>query len=148
MARVRPELRMDVDEVRAFLDAHQTLLLATVDADGAPHVAPVFYAAIDDHTIAFVSGAETARVRNMRHEPRVSGVVEDGDSYANIRAVQFTGRARFLDDGEDAQRIAETLTRRLAGDQLPDGIENWIPPGRVVVVIDLARVVSWDHTRR
>lgn len=148
MARIRPELRMARDEVRAFLDQHQTLMLATVDDDGAPHVAPVFYARIDDNTLAFMSATDTRHARHLRHEPRVSGVVEDGDSYATIRAVQFAGRTRFLVEDAEAQRIAEKLARRLAGDELPDSIENWIAPGRIVIVIDLEHIVSWDHTKR
>ena len=60
----------------------------------------------------------------------------------------MSGRARVVTDERKHKRIAETLARRFAaGHELPASVENWIPRGRVVVVVDVERVVSWDHTK-
>ena len=146
--REKPDLRMTPEEAANFLASHQTLQLATVDPDGAPHVAPVFYAALGDDELAFLTGTTTRRARNLARDARISGVVEEGDSYQNLRAVQLTGNARIVTDEAEAQRIAESLARRLSGGrELPANIQNWIPRGRVVVVIAIERIVSWDHTK-
>ena len=143
-----PDVRMTPAEIRDFLASHRILHLATVGPDGAPHVAPVFYATLEDGAIAFMTGTATARARNLRRDSRVSGVVEEGDTYFDIRAVQLTGSARFIEVDDNAQRIAEQVVRRLAGDELPSGIETWIPAGRVVVVVDVVKATSWDHRKR
>jgi PPOX class probable F420-dependent enzyme len=139
---------MTPEEAADFLASHQMLQLATVDPDGAPRVAPVFYAALGDDELAFLTGTTTRRARNLARDARVSGVVEEGDSYQNLRAVQLAGHARIVAGDAEAQRIAERLARRLSGGrELPPNIENWIPRGRVVVIIEIARIVSWDHTK-
>ena len=59
---------MTDDEVRAFLTAvpARPAILATVRADGRPHVAPVWYAVDDDGTIVFNTGETTVKGRNLR----------------------------------------------------------------------------------
>ena len=58
---------MSASEVRAFLTASppRTAKLATVRADGRPHVAPVWYLFDDDGTVVFSTGRSTVKGRNL-----------------------------------------------------------------------------------
>src|SRR4029077_162767 len=62
-----PSQPMTDDEIRAFItaDPPHTGKLATVRADGRPHVAPVWYAVDDDGSIVFSTGAGTVKGKNL-----------------------------------------------------------------------------------
>lgn len=68
---------MKPDEWRAFLTAGtRTAKLATVRADGRPHVAPVWFV-LDGDSLVFMTAATTVKGRNLRRDPRVSLTVDD-----------------------------------------------------------------------
>jgi PPOX class probable F420-dependent enzyme len=61
------------------LATSRNLWLATVHADGRPHVAPVWFVHVDDR-IWIGTGRSSVRVRNLRREPAASVALEDGDA--------------------------------------------------------------------
>src|SRR5215468_3270686 len=69
---------MSDDDWRAFLRVRppRTAKVATVRADGRPHVAPVWFD-LDGDTIVFNTGEGSVKAANMRREPRVSLCVDD-----------------------------------------------------------------------
>jgi PPOX class probable F420-dependent enzyme len=76
--RAHPSLMMS-DQVAEFLAARpaRTAKLATVRADGRPHVAPGWYDLDDDGALMFNTGADTVKGRNLVRDPRVAVCVDD-----------------------------------------------------------------------
>ena len=69
--------RMTDEERRAFLmHGTRTGKLATVRADGSPHVAPIWFV-LDGDDLIFNTSARTAKGRNLRRDPRASIAVDD-----------------------------------------------------------------------
>ncbi|MDQ3662419.1 MAG: PPOX class F420-dependent oxidoreductase [Actinomycetota bacterium] len=65
-------------ETREFLRAGtRTGKLATVSADGSPHVAPIWFELDDDGNLFFSTGENTVKGRNLRREPRLTLCVDD-----------------------------------------------------------------------
>ena len=63
---------MTDEEYRSFmLGRARTAVLATVRADGRPHVAPIWFD-LDDDILVFTTGENTVKARNMRRDSRVS----------------------------------------------------------------------------
>jgi uncharacterized protein YhbP (UPF0306 family) len=93
------------NDVRAFLTAHNTLTLATVNDDGTPHACDLFYAQIGA-AFYFLSDPKTQHIQNLTHEPRV-GVTIHGDArgWQEIRGVQMIG---------DAARVTRRVERARA----------------------------------
>ena len=58
-------------ELRQVLDGTPIAHLATVLPDGAPHTVPVWIGTHHDHVI-FITGPESQKARNLRHDPRVA----------------------------------------------------------------------------
>src|ERR1700758_990561 len=50
--------------------------LATVRADGRPHVVPIWFD-LDGDTLIFTTGNTSVKARNIRHDNRVSICVDD-----------------------------------------------------------------------
>ncbi len=63
---------MDLDEARQFIRQHHRAVLGTVRADGRPQLSPVAVTLDGDGMAVISSGETTAKVRNLRRDPRVS----------------------------------------------------------------------------
>jgi PPOX class probable F420-dependent enzyme len=135
-------------EVRAFLTGlpPHTGKLATVRADGRPHLAPVWYEVDADGTIVFNTGESTVKGRNLRREPRVSFCVDD--ERPPFGFVVIEGVAELSDDPDDLRLWAARIGARYMGADRADefGARNGVPgelvvrlrPERVVAALDLA----------
>src|ERR687886_2106332 len=83
-------------EARAFLlDRPRTAKLATVRADGRPHVAPVWFD-LDGDTIVFTTWHTTVKAANIRRDPRVCLCVDD--QAPPFAFVTVEGTATLSDD--------------------------------------------------
>jgi PPOX class probable F420-dependent enzyme len=74
-----PYHSMTGEEIRRFIRSTPARpgLLATVRADGRPHVAPVWIDLDDDGSVVFTTGAETVKGRNLRRTGRAAICVDD-----------------------------------------------------------------------
>src|ERR1700728_1117883 len=99
-------------EGRPFLAAlpARTGKLATVRADGRPHIAPVWYDVDDDGSLVFNTGESTVKGRNIRREPRVSLCVDDDRPPFSFVVVE--GGAEISDDLEEVRRWAGRIGGR------------------------------------
>jgi PPOX class probable F420-dependent enzyme len=89
------------EEQRQFLLGEiKTGKLATVRADGRPHLVPVWYH-LDGDTIVFNTGSKTVKAVNMRRDPRVCLCIDDEQPpFAYIR---LEGVATLSDDLEEVK---------------------------------------------
>lgn len=107
---------MNRDEWRAFLtEPARTGKLATVRADGRPHVAPIWFVLDDDDSIVFTTGATTVKGRSLLAEPRVALCVDDDRPPFSFVVVE--GRVEVVDD--DAALLA--WATRLGGKYMGAG---------------------------
>jgi len=82
--------------IEAFLDAHHTVSLATVDDQGAPHAANVLYAS-EGLALYWMSDIETRHSRHIEVRQRVTATVApDYADFRQIRGLQIFGTARRL----------------------------------------------------
>jgi hypothetical protein len=139
---------MNDAEVRTFLEgvpAH-TAKLATVRADGRPHVAPVWYEVDEDGTIVFNTGASTVKGRNLRRDPRASLCVDDDRPPFSF--VLIEGTVALSDDLDEVREWATRIGGRYMGEGRAEeyGARNGVAgelvarlrPERVISAMDLA----------
>ncbi len=144
----RDLIRMNDEEIRAFLEEQRTLQVATIDHDGWPHLIAMWYVLINDQ-IAFWTYAKSQKVVNLRRDDRLTCLVETGERYDELRGVQIKGRAIINDDRETVQRIGEAIWVRLTG-SLNDNTRQMVEAQaakRVVVFVKPVEIVSWDHQK-
>lgn len=132
---------VDDPRVRSLLqEGTRTGKLAWVGADGAPHVAPVWFV-LDGDDIVFNTGADTGKGRALAREGRASMVVDDETPpYAFVKV---DGSVTLSDDVEEVRRIATTIGRRYMGPQRAEefGVRNGVP-GELVVRLHPHRVTA------
>jgi PPOX class probable F420-dependent enzyme len=105
---------MSVDEARAFLsEGTRTGKVATVRADGRPHVAPIWFV-LDGDDIVFMTGADTIKGKSLQRDPRASLVVDLEE--APFAYVIVEGTVTLSADHEAMLPLSIAIARRYMGD--------------------------------
>jgi PPOX class probable F420-dependent enzyme len=128
---------------RAFIVAHRVARLATVDAQGRPHVVPVVYAFDGARLYTPVDGKPKRigarllqRVRNLQANAHASLVIDDyAEDWRRLAWVQIHGLAAVADGGP-AYTAGRTELRR----KYP---QYEALPIALIIVVTPTRVVSW-----
>ena len=149
MASRRNQIMMAPDEIEAFLDAQRTLQVASINSDGTPHLVAMWYAR-HDGAIAFWTYSKSQKVVNVRRDPRLTVMVESGDTYEELKGVTIYGHARIVDDLDEVFAFGDTVYERYWGpidnDLVRDGVRA-MGRKRVVIVVEPHKTVSWDHSK-
>ena len=146
----RPDIALTESEVSEFLDNGRNLQVATLGRDGYPHLTALWYVVVDG-LIAFRSFRKSQRVANLRSDPRLTVLMEDGDSVVNLRGVKIQGRARLVDDRDLALHLYGEVTEKYEGMRVePEGWDAvfgvWADKN-MAILVEPDRIATWDHTK-
>jgi PPOX class probable F420-dependent enzyme len=144
----RDVIRMTDDEIADFLSARRTMSMATVNKDGTVHLVAMWYGFLDGF-VAFETKAKSQKVLNLRRNPTITCMAEDGLSYEELRGVQIVGTGEIIDDPERMFELGVSLFERHVGPYRGDmrpAVEMMLHK-RVVVQVHPTRVASWDHRK-
>jgi PPOX class probable F420-dependent enzyme len=144
----RSAITMSDEEVTAYLEEQKVLNVATIGPTGHPHVVAMWYVVLDGSP-AFWTFAKSQKVMNIRRDPKITGLVESGDVYNELRGVELVGTARLVEDYESIRDLGIRVSTKYSGppsDAAMPFIEKQAQK-RIGVVIDVDSVVSWDHTK-
>ncbi|MET7999547.1 TIGR03618 family F420-dependent PPOX class oxidoreductase [Nonomuraea glycinis] len=134
-------------ELMSYLLSCKSLQLATLNPDGSPHLATMWFGVLDDDIVMWTQRT-SVKARNMGHDPRIACLVESGDAYASLKGVSITGRAEFVQDEEGLLRIGEAIISRNYSDaDRPDYRQMALSGARVGIVVRAAHWASWDFAR-
>ncbi|MFI5495181.1 pyridoxamine 5'-phosphate oxidase family protein [Actinoplanes sp. NPDC051859] len=145
----RSTVRMSAAEVAAVLEAARKVQIATINPDGTPHLVTMFYG-LHDGELAFWTSRDSQKARNLRRDPRLTCLVEDGDDYFELRGVQVTGVVRVIEDLPGVTQIGRLVAARLPGSPPPEALTAYVERAavkRVAYLVEVRRTVSWDHRR-
>jgi PPOX class probable F420-dependent enzyme len=146
----RQQIVMTDDEVAAYLDEQRVLNVATIGPTGHPHLVAMWFAMVDGRP-AFWTFGKSQKVVNVRRDPRITALVESGDTYSELRGVELVGSARLVEDYDQVVAIGSAVAQKYQGPAAtsPEGLAFIEAQARkrIGVVIDVDHVVSWDHTK-
>lgn len=137
-------------EVQAYLAEQKILNVATLGPSGHPHLVAMWYALIDGK-VQFWTFAKSQKIVNLRRDPKMTGLVESGATYTELKGVELVGSGRVIDDYEQILHLGRDLALRYNGpaalaDELVPFIEAQARK-RLAVEFEIDRVVSWDHSK-
>jgi PPOX class probable F420-dependent enzyme len=128
--------------LRERVAASRVARLGTIGRDGLAHLVPIvfvldgdtLYSAVDEKS---KRSRTLQRIENARSNPEVTVLVDEyDDDWSRLWWVRARGRARVLDDGEEASRALMLLTAKY--EQYVDE-----PPGLPVLAIDISAWRGW-----
>ena len=134
---------LDDSEARRRLAAARVGHLATVRADGRPHVVPIVFAVDGDVVYAIADpkpkrGLDLLRHRNIAANPAVSLLVDEyQEPWSGIWWVRADGVARVVEDGPERDTAI-----RLLRDKYSD-YASWSTPFGAAMVLEVTRITSW-----
>ncbi|MEU3760633.1 PPOX class F420-dependent oxidoreductase [Streptomyces albogriseolus] len=133
--------KMTEEEWRAFVShGTRTGKLATVRADGRPHLAPVWFV-LDGDEVVFNTGTATVKGRNLARDGRIALCVDD--DRPPFAYVILEGRARLSEDPGELRHWAARIGARYMGEDRAEefGARNGVP-GELLVRVRIDKVLA------
>ena len=122
--------------------------MATVLPDGRPHLVAMWYAVVDGE-VWFETKAKSQKAVNLRRDPTITVMIEDGQSYDTLRGVSIEGTGVVVDDPDALWKVGVNVFERYTGpysEDMKPFVEVMLNK-RVAVRVDVDRVRSWDHRK-
>lgn len=144
----RDEIVMSPEEVEEFLRGRRTMSVATIGPGGQPHLVAMWYGFLDG-ALAFWTYSRSQKAANLRRDPRLTCLVEDGYNYDTLRGVELVARGVVSEDPEVVLAVGASVMERYSG-PLDDAAREQLARSaakRVAVRLDVSRVASWDHRK-
>lgn len=145
----RAKIVMSDDEITDFVERSRTATLATVLPSGRPHLVAMWYAVLDGE-IWFETKAKSQKAVNLRRDPTVTVMIEDGLTYNTLRGVSIDGRAEIVDADPDLLLgVGISVWERYTGpysDEVKPFVEQMMH-NRIAVRVVPERTRSWDHRK-
>lgn len=144
----RDIIRMTPEEVDAFLHERRPMTMCTMNHDGSIHAVAMWYGFLEG-AVALETKAKAQKAQNLRRDPRMTCMFEDGDYYEELRGVELVGRAEIIDDPDRMWELGVNLFERYYTpftEELRPFVETMLHK-RIVVKLHVDRVVSWDHRK-
>ncbi len=144
----RAKIVMADDEITEFIDRSRTATMATVLPNGRPHLVAMWYAVLDGE-IWFETKAKSQKAVNLRRDPTITVMIEDGHTYDTLRGVSIDGTAEIIDDPgnqhEGRHQCVGALHRPLH--RRDETLVEQMMNNRVSVRVVESRRRSWDHRK-
>ena len=144
----RKQIEMTDDEVAAYLESSRTATMATVGATGQPHLVAMWFGVIDGE-IWFETKAKSQKAVNLKRDPRITVLVEDGETYDSLRGVAIEGTAEIVEDPDAIWAVGVNVWERYNGPYSEEvrPLVEFMLHNRVAVRVRTDRVRSWDHRK-
>lgn len=128
--------------MRSLVTAARVARLATVRADGRPHIVPVCFVLDGDVVYSAVDhkpkrSRRLLRVANVESTGHASVLVDAyGEDWSTLWWVRLDGRGRVVDDPAEIEQAVTALTAKY-----PQYRER--PPGGPVLAVDITAWSGW-----
>ena len=136
--------KLSLDEARQFLDSKPGwIALTTIGPDGFPHTVPLGYFRLGDEVLMGVR-TNTTKLHNIRHNPKVSLLLESGKTTGKIVGLMVQGTATVHSEpGEILHYAREAAKLRGAPEEeLPTEPRS----GAAYIKVPLRQFRSWDYS--
>lgn len=144
----RAQITLTEDEIAGLLAGVRSMTVASIGPGGHPHLVAMWFAVLDGD-ICFETKAKSQKAVNLRRDPRITCLAEDGVVYDELRGVAVEGRAEVSEDPDLLWRVGVAVWERYNGPYSEDMrpfVEAMLRK-RVAVRVRAERVRSWDHRK-
>lgn len=144
----RDLIKMTPDEVDEFLRGRRSMTMSTISPDGSIHSVAMWYGFLEG-AVAFETKAKAQKVRNLRRDSRLTCLVEDGETYDQLRGVSLVGTGEIIDDPARMWDLGISVFERYNApytEEMKPFVEAMLHK-RVVVKLHVDKTVTWDHRK-
>ena len=145
----RDKIKMTPEEIDDFLRGWHTMSCATINHDGTIHLVAMWYGLLEGCP-ALETKTKSQKVQNLRRNPQITCMIEEGDSYDQLVGVEMVGTAEIVEEPERIFELGISMVERTSGqtytEDMRPAVEMMINK-RVAVKIHVDHYVSWDHRK-
>ena len=144
----RKQIEMSHDEIVEYLERSRTAVMVTNGPSGHPHAVAMWYAVVDG-AIWFETKAKSQKAVNLRRDPKITVLIEDGHTYDTLRGVSLEGAAEIVDDADALWSVGVSVWERYNGPYTEEmkPLVEYMLLNRIAVRVDVSRMRSWDHRK-
>lgn len=144
-------VRLSDDEAWEFLASAHTAVYTTLRRDGWPVSLPLWFVT-EDRRIYVGTPAKSKKVARIRNDDRGCLLVERGEAWLDLAAVELPVRATIVDDDVEAEHVAALLAEkyaayRPASTRLPDATRSHYSGQAVIRLEPAGPLLTWDNRR-
>ncbi len=147
----RDIIRMNPQEIRAYLSAQRRMIVVTNGPHGLPHPVPMNFGLDEQDRIITTTFTKSQKVKNLERDPRATLLVESGVAYAEMQSVIAYADAEIIRDPQEMAALRPFIRAdggiALAADSMRSTQIEASMAKRVVVRFTPFRYVSWDHAK-
>ena len=145
----RNQVAMSPEEIADFIAEKHTLSIATFNRDGSIHMVAMWYGFLEGE-IAFTSKAKAQKVLNLRRNPNITVMAEEGEAYNELVGVQIQGTAEIVEDPERMFAAGISVFERHTAPYDEERNHKHVDSllyKRVVIKVNPVKIASWDHRK-
>jgi PPOX class probable F420-dependent enzyme len=144
----RRQIMMTDEESAAFLREQRTAVMCTMHPRGSIHAVAMWYGFVDG-CLALETKSKSQKAQNLRRDSRLTVLVEDGESYEELRGVELVGTGEVFEDDERLWQLGVSMYERYFAPYTEDArpAVQAMLHNRVGILLRAERVVSWDHRK-
>lgn len=146
----RDQIRMEEDELQAFLDEQRIVQVATSGPHTRPHLVPLWFVP-DGRELLGWTYAASQKAKNLERDPQATCSIDDGVQYDELRGVMMECEVELERDPARVAQVGTALFERYGGvDELaPEAVAmvEQQAEKRVGLRFRPTRTVSWDHRK-
>ncbi|NCY16177.1 MAG: TIGR03618 family F420-dependent PPOX class oxidoreductase [Actinobacteria bacterium] len=139
---------MSTEEIDEFLLGRHSMTMSTINNDGSIHSIAMWYGFLEG-CVAIESKAKAQKVMNLRRNPNLTMLVEDGETYETLRGVTLIGKAEIVEDPDRIFELGVSVFSRYFApytEEMKPAVDMMLNK-RVVVKLNVERTISWDHRK-
>jgi PPOX class probable F420-dependent enzyme len=146
----RDRIQLTAAELAELLEAERVVVVSSLGPRGWPHSMPMWFV-VREGEIWFWTYGKSQKVRNLERDPRMTLLVETGETYDQLRGVMIEAEGELHADPDTVLGVGLELATRYAGGTAPPPEAEAVLAAqarkRVAVRCRALRTATWDHRK-
>ncbi|MGI9292650.1 MAG: pyridoxamine 5'-phosphate oxidase family protein [Pseudomonadales bacterium] len=145
----RDTIAMTEEELWDFIESQKSIQVCTLNKDGSPHLTVMWFA-IKDKTIVLETFTKAQKIVNLKRNPKMAVLLEDGEKYEELRGVSINCEAELIDDYATVHALHVDVVVRNQPGVTAEQAEEFtrdMSKKKTVIRVRPQKVMSWDHRK-
>lgn len=145
----RSSIELTPEEADRYLREAKTAILCSIDPKGYPHAVAMWFDVDPDGSVLMTTYGKSQKILNIKRNPKVTLLVETGETYDQLKGVMIRGRGEVIDDVDRCANLLYRIHIKMGGESIP-GIEDALKDRarkRALVRVVPEHTSSWDHSK-
>lgn len=145
----REMIAMSEQEMWDFIETQKSIQVCTLNNDGTPHLTVMWFA-VRDGAIVLETFTKSQKIVNLKRNPQIAVLLEDGDTYNELRGVSINCEAELVEDYDTVHALHVDVVVRNQPGVTPEQAEEFtreMSKKKTVIRVRPQKVMSWDHRK-